>query len=42
LKKELQEFVKTHLSKHEYPGEIEFMDSLLKTEGGKVTKQALK
>ena len=42
LKKELQEFVKTRLSRHEYPREIEFMDALPKTEGGKIKKQALK
>lgn len=42
LKKELQEFVKNQLSKHEYPREIEFVDALPKTEGGKISKQALK
>jgi acetyl-CoA synthetase len=42
LKKELQDFVKTNLSKHEYPKEIEFMDSLPKTEGGKVKRKDLK
>jgi acetyl-CoA synthetase len=42
FKKELQDFVKTRLSKHEYPREIEFLDSLPKTEGGKVRKQALR
>ena len=41
LKKELQEFVKDNLSKHEYPREIEFMDSLPKTEGGKISRKIL-
>ena len=42
LKEELQEFVKNNLSRHEYPKEIEFMDSLPKTEGGKVKRKELK
>jgi len=42
LKKELQNFVKDKLSKHEYPREIEFMEALPKTEGGKVRRKELK
>lgn len=42
LQAELQEFVKTRLSRHEYPREIEFLDSLPKTEGGKINKKELK
>ena len=42
LKKELQDFVKNNLSRHEYPKEIEFMESLPKTEGGKVRRKELK
>ncbi len=42
LKEEIQEFVKNNLSKHEYPKEIEFMDELPKTEGGKVKRKELK
>jgi acyl-coenzyme A synthetase/AMP-(fatty) acid ligase len=42
LKKELQDFVKDKLSKHEYPREIEFMEALPKTEGGKVRRKELK
>jgi len=42
LKKELQDFVKDKLSKHEYPREIEFMEALPKTEGGKIKKKELK
>lgn len=41
LKEVLQNFIKEQLSKHEYPKEIEFVDSLPKTEGGKVKKQDL-
>jgi len=42
LKKELQDFVKDKLSKHEYPREIEFVKELPKTEGGKVKRKELK
>lgn len=42
LKDEIRQFVKTRLSKHEYPRVIEFIDALPKTEGGKVTKKGLK
>jgi acetyl-CoA synthetase len=42
LKKELQDFVKDKLSKHEYPREIEFMEALPKTDGGKVRRKELK
>jgi acetyl-CoA synthetase len=42
LKKEIQEFVKTRLSKHEYPKEIEFIDELPKTPDGKIKRKELK
>jgi acetyl-CoA synthetase len=42
LKKELQEFVKDRLSKHEYPRQIEFVDRLPKTEVGKIRRKELK
>jgi len=42
LKKELQDFVKYRLSMHEYPREIEFLDALPRTEGGKIKRKALK
>jgi len=42
LKQELQDFVKEELSKHEYPREIEFVESLPKTDGGKINRKVLK
>jgi acetyl-CoA synthetase len=42
LRRELQDFVKDKLSKHEYPREIEFVEDLPKTEGGKVRRKELK
>jgi len=42
LENELKEFVRTNLSKHEYPRVIVFVDTLPKTDAGKVKKQALK
>jgi acetyl-CoA synthetase len=42
LKNEIQNFVKEKLSKHEYPREIEFVESFPKTEGGKIKREALK
>ena len=42
LEKELKDFVKYKLSMHEYPREIEFMESLPKTEGGKIKRKELK
>ena len=42
LKRELQEFVKKELSMHEYPREIEFVESLPKTGGGKIKREELK
>jgi acetyl-CoA synthetase len=42
LKKEIQEFVKTNLSKHEYPREIEFLKELPKTPDGKIKRKELK
>jgi acetyl-CoA synthetase len=42
LRKEIQEFVKANLSKHEYPREIEFMKELPKTPDGKIKRKELK
>ena len=42
LKKELQDFVKNELSKHEYPREIEFVEQIPKTEGGKIARKIIK
>jgi acetyl-CoA synthetase len=42
LKKELQEFVKLELSRHEYPREIEFVDEFPRTEGGKISRKEIK
>lgn len=42
LAKEIQEFVKARLSKHEYPREIEFIDELPKTPDGKIKRKVLK
>ena len=42
LKREVQEFVKTRLSKHEYPREIEFINELPKTQDGKIKKKELR
>lgn len=42
LKKELQEFVKQRLAKHEYPRKIDFIDELPKTTTGKVKRRDLR
>jgi acetyl-CoA synthetase len=42
LKHEIQEFVKTRLSVHEYPREIEFIDQIPETPDGKIKRKALK
>lgn len=42
LKREIQEFIKTRLSKHEYPREIEFVNELPKTPDGKIKRKQLK
>jgi acetyl-CoA synthetase len=42
LKEEIQEFVKTNLSKHEYPREIEFLSELPKTPDGKIKRKELR
>jgi acetyl-CoA synthetase len=42
LKGEIQAFVKTRLSKHEYPREIEFINELPKTADGKIKRKELK
>ncbi|MHA6258670.1 acyl-CoA synthetase [Sporosarcina sp. CAU 1771] len=42
LEEELSVFVKNKLSKHQYPREIEFIDSLPKTQSGKIQRYILK
>lgn len=42
LKREIQEFVRTRLSPHEYPREIEFIDEIPKTPDGKIKRKELK
>jgi len=42
LKREIREFVKTRLSKHEYPRDIEFMTELPKTPDGKIRRKELR
>ncbi|MGA3086740.1 MAG: acyl-CoA synthetase [Thermodesulfobacteriota bacterium] len=42
LDRELKEFIRTRLSRHEYPRVIEFVGSLPKNEAGKVMKRGLK
>lgn len=41
LKSDIQNFVKDHLAKHEYPRAIEFIDELPTTATGKVRRQSL-
>ena len=42
LKKELQDFVKQRLAKHEYPREIEFITEIPKTTTGKIRRKDLR
>jgi acetyl-CoA synthetase len=42
LIKDIQKFVRDHLAAHEYPREIEFVDSLPMTATGKIMRRALK
>ncbi len=42
LKKQIQEHVKKHLAGHAYPREIEFVQSLPKTQSGKIVRRMLK
>jgi acetyl-CoA synthetase len=42
LKKEIQDFVKERLSKHEYPRAIEFLNEIPKTTGGKIDRKKIK
>ena len=42
LATELQEFVKTRLSHHEYPRLVEFLDELPKTPAGKIDRKQLR
>ena len=41
LKKEIQEYVKTHTAPYKYPRIIEFRESLLKTTSGKIIRKQL-
>ena len=42
MRSELQKYVKEHLSMHEYPKEIEFVEDLPETPDGKLKRKALK
>ncbi|OAL79097.1 AMP-binding protein [Acinetobacter sp. SFB] len=42
LNRKLQEYVRSRLSKHAYPKEIEFVDALPKTSSGKIQRNLLK
>jgi acetyl-CoA synthetase len=42
LKEEIRNFVKTELSKHEYPREIEFVDEIPLTQAGKIDRKVVK
>ena len=42
LMKQLQEYVRSRLSKHAYPKEIEFVEALPKTSSGKIQRNLLK
>lgn len=42
LKRDIQEYVKTRLSKHEYPREIEFVNELPETPDGKIKRKVLR
>ncbi len=42
LKKEIMDFVKTHLAAHAKPREIDFVDKLPKTRSGKIMRRVLK
>ena len=42
LEEDISQFVRTKLSKHEYPREIEFIDELPKTPDGKIRRKVLK
>lgn len=41
LKQDIQEYVKSQLSKHEYPREIEFIEEFPRTDSGKVKRKEL-
>ena len=42
LKKEIQNYVKTHTAPYKYPRKVEFMDELPKTISGKVRRFELR
>ena len=42
LETEIADVVKTHVGRHQYPREIEFLDELPKTETGKIQRFLLR
>ena len=42
LEAEIVDLVKTHVGKHQYPREVEFLDQLPKTETGKIQRFLLR
>ena len=42
LKKEIQQFVRQRLAAHEYPREVEFVDTLPMTATGKIIRKQLR
>ena len=42
LKKEIQEYVKTHTAPYKYPRKIDFVDALPKTNSGKIRRTELR
>ena len=42
LEAEIVDVVKTHVGKHQYPREVEFLDQLPKTETGKIQRFLLR
>jgi len=42
LADEIAEVVKTHVGRHQYPREVEFLDRLPKTETGKIQRFLLR
>jgi acetyl-CoA synthetase len=42
LEAEIADVVKTHVGRHQYPREVEFLDALPKTESGKIQRFLLR
>ena len=42
LKRDIQDFIRTRLSRHEYPREIEFVEQLPETPDGKIKRSELR